>query len=95
MQTNFPLVSFRKLAMEEHIREFNQLRNQLTDEMFRLVKALEKATEEEYDGPIRNMLNDAHETGRKFTAQIQLYTAIVQLKNNIKQMSESIPLLYE
>jgi len=81
--------------MEEHIREFDQLRNQLTGEMFRLVRALEKATEEEYDGPMRNMLNDAHETGRKLSAQIELYTALVQLKINIKQMSESVPLLYE
>jgi hypothetical protein len=85
-------VSQQALAMEDHKQEYNRLREQLRQEMYTFATALRQMSEEDMM-TIGPMLEHVNESSKRLLAQVQLYSAFVMLKINIKQITESVPQL--
>lgn len=75
--------------MEGNRQQYHQLRNRLIDEMFDFTRALEQLSDQDTES-IGAVMEHINESGNKLCAQIHLYTLFLQLKNNLRQMTQSV-----
>lgn len=78
--------------MEEERALYNHLRDQLVEQMYSFARVLDKMPPEESSNETFNsMLVHVNESMKKMVAQVQLYSAFFELKNNLMQMADGIP----
>lgn len=78
--------------MEGYRLQYNRLRDQLSEEMYTFGRVLDEISVEEMTNESYNsMLSHINESTNKLVAQVQVYRAFFELKNNLKRMADGIP----
>lgn len=80
------------LTMEVYRLQYNRLRDQLMEEMYSFGRVLDGIPAEDMTNESFNtMLVHVNESTQKLVAQVQVYSAFFELKNNLKRMADGIP----